>query len=207
MTDGQRTKGVGRGAEPELVVDLSSFSTSGFERGASSFKELVWVIVSLFLFRLCPLKLSGLKCSVLRGFGARVGRGVVIKPEVKITLPWKLALGDHVWLGEECWLLNLAAISIEENACISQRAFLCTGNHDYTSPVFELITKPIQVERGAWIGAAAFVGPGVTVGSHAVLTARSVATKDLEPYGLYQGNPAVLLKKREIEEKAETLES
>jgi putative colanic acid biosynthesis acetyltransferase WcaF len=182
----------------EAQVDLSRFSTCDFDRGASSVKELVWAVVSLILFRLCPLKLSGLKCSVLRRFGAKVGRGVVIKPQVKITFPWKLTLGDHVWLGEECWLLNLAPIIIEDNACISQRAFLCTGNHSYTSPAFDLITKPIQVGQGAWIGANAFVGPGVAVGTHAVLTAGSVATKDLQPYGIYQGNPAVLIKQRQI---------
>jgi putative colanic acid biosynthesis acetyltransferase WcaF len=182
----------------EAQVDLSRFSTCDFDRGASSVKELVWAVVSLILFRLCPLKLSGLKCSVLRRFGAKVGRGVVIKPQVKITFPWKLTLGDHVWLGEECWLLNLAPIIIEDNACISQRAFLCTGNHSYTSPAFDLITKPVQVGQGAWIGANAFVGPGVAVGTHAVLTAGSVATKDLQPYGIYQGNPAVLIKQRQI---------
>jgi putative colanic acid biosynthesis acetyltransferase WcaF len=191
MTNEQKT-------EPELRVDLSTFSTSGFDRGASSVKELVWAVVSLILFRLCPLKLSGLKGSVLRTFGAKVGRGVVIKPQVKITFPWKLTLGDHVWLGEECWLLNLAPITIEDNACISQRAFLCTGNHSYTSPAFDLIIKPIQVAPGAWIGANAFVGPGVAVGTHAVLIAGSVATKDLQPYGIYQGNSAVLIKQRQI---------
>ena len=103
--------------------------------------------------------------------------------------------------GKECWLLNLAPIEIASHVCISQRAFLCTGNHNYKSPAFDLITQPIQVERGAWIGAGAFVGPGVLAGSHAVLAAGSVATKDLEPYGIYQGNPAVLIKKRVIEQK------
>lgn len=189
----------------ELGVDLSSFSTGEFERGASSLKELVWLIVSLFLFRLCPLKLSGVKAAVLRWFGASVGRGVVIKPQVKITFPWKLTLGDHVWLGEECWLLNLAPIVIEDNVCISQRAFLCTGNHDYTSPRFDLITKPIRVESGAWIGAGGFVGPGVSVGSHAVLAAGSVATGNLEAWGIYRGNPAVRVKKRAIRANAENL--
>jgi putative colanic acid biosynthesis acetyltransferase WcaF len=198
MTDEQRT-------EPELRVDLSKFSTGGFDRGANSVKELVWTIVSLTLFRLCPLKLSRLKCSVLRAFGAKVGHGVVIKPQVKVTFPWKLTLGDHVWLGEECWLLNLAPITIADDACISQRAFLCTGNHSYTSPDFDLITKPILVAPGAWIGANAFVGPGIAVGTHAVLTAGSVATKDLQPYGIYQGNPAVLLKQRRIGEEVEKL--
>ena len=189
-------------AEPELGVDLSKFSTGGFDRGASAAKESLWLVVSLILFRLCPFKLSALKCRVLKLFGGRVGRGVVIKPAVKITFPWKLNLGDHVWLGEECWLLNLAPITIGDNACISQRAFLCTGNHDFKSPAFDLITKPIQVERGAWIGANAFVGPGVTVGTHAVLTAGSVATKDLPPYGIYQGNPAIFVRQRQIRAKA-----
>jgi len=181
-------------------VDLSVFSTGGFDRGAGTSKELLWLIVSLFLFRLCPLKLSGLKCWVLRRFGARVGCGVVIKPDVKITFPWKLTLGDHVWLGEEVFILNLAPVTIESHVCVSQRAFLCTGNHDYKSPSFDLITKPIRVERGAWIGASAFVSPGVTVGTHAVLTAGSVATKDLHPYGIYQGSPAVKVKDRVIAE-------
>jgi putative colanic acid biosynthesis acetyltransferase WcaF len=127
--------------------------------------------------------------------------GVTIKPQVKITCPWKLEVGDHVWLGEECWLLNLERIIIENNVCISQRAFLCTGSHNYKLSTFDLITKPITVKDGAWLGAGCWVGPGVTVGNHAVLAAGSVATKNLEPFGIYRGNPAVLLKQRVISAK------
>jgi putative colanic acid biosynthesis acetyltransferase WcaF len=183
-----------------MNVDLSKFSTGGFNRGAGLLKEGFWILASLFLFRLCPFKLSGLKCAVLRAFGATVGRGVVIKPNVKITFPWKLTLGNHIWLGEECWLLNLEHITIADDVCISQRAFLCTGNHNYKSPAFDLIVKPIQVGEGAWVGAGAWVGPGVRVGTHAVLTAGSVATKDLEPGGIYRGNPAVFLRPRAMEQ-------
>jgi putative colanic acid biosynthesis acetyltransferase WcaF len=183
-----------------LQVDFSRFSTGQFDRGAGPLKEAVWLLVSRLLFQLCPVSLSAVKCTVLRCFGASVGRGVVIKPDVKITFPWKLTLGDHVWLGEECWLLTLAPIIIDSHVCVSQRAFLCTGNHDYKSPTFDLITKPIRVESGAWIGASAFVAPGVTIGTHAVLSAGSVATKDLQPYGIYQGNPAVQIKRREIKQ-------
>jgi putative colanic acid biosynthesis acetyltransferase WcaF len=182
-----------------MNVSLSSYSAAGFDRGAGKFKELLWVLVSFWLFRLCPLKLSSLKCWVLRRFGARVGGGVVIKPQVKITFPWKLTLGNHVWLGEECWLLNLAPISVGDDVCISQRAFLCTGNHNYSSATFDLMTKPIIIEQGAWIGAAAWVGPGVSVASQAVLAAGSVALANLQPSGIYQGNPAQLVKKRVIE--------
>lgn len=180
------------------AVDLSKFANLEFNRGASAMKEVAWLVVRLVLFQICPLSLSALKSSVLRWFGGSVGRGVIIKPNVKITFPWKLTIGDHVWLGEECWLLNLAPITIRNNVCISQRAFLCTGNHDYKSPKFDLTSKPIKLEQGAWIGAGGFVGPGVTVGSHAVLTAGSVAARDMDAHGVYRGNPAVIFKIRVV---------
>jgi putative colanic acid biosynthesis acetyltransferase WcaF len=194
------------GSDPEppgqlVPVDLAKYSPGGYDRGAGIFKEGLWLVVSLVLFRLCPFSFSPLKRSLLRAFGARVGKGVVIKPQVKITFPWKLEIGDHVWLGEECWLLNLERISIGNHVCVSQRAFLCTGNHNYKSSTFELIVKPIQVEEGAWLGAGCWVGPGVTVGADSVLSAGSVATKDLEPRGIYRGNPAELFKKRVISAK------
>jgi putative colanic acid biosynthesis acetyltransferase WcaF len=181
-----------------LNVDLSSYSAARFDRGAGKLKEGAWRLVNLFLFQLCPIGFYALKRTVLRGFGAKIGRGVVIKPQVKITFPWKLAVGDHAWLGEECWLLNLEHIIIAGNTCISQRAFLCTGNHNYKSPTFDLTVKPIQIDDGAWIGAGAWVGPGVHVGSHAVLTAGSVATTDLKPFTINRGNPAFCIKQRII---------
>jgi len=183
-----------------MPVDLSRYEARAFDRGASRLKEALWLLVSFFLFRLCPLKLSVLKCWVLRRFGAHVGRGVVIKPQVKITFPWRLTLGDHVWLGEEAWVLNLAPVRLDNDVCVSQRVFICAGNHDYRSPAFKLVTEPIRIESGAWLAAGSLVGPGVSVGTHAVLSAGSVATTNLEPYGVYQGNPARLIRKRTIED-------
>lgn len=188
-------------------VDLSAYRTISFDRGAGLAKEALWGLVSLLLFRLCPIRLSRLKCCVLRAFGARVGVGVVIKPEVRITFPWKLEIGDHVWLGEECWLLNLERIVIGSNVCISQRAFLCTGSHNYKLPSFDLIVKPIVVADGAWIGASSWIGPGVTVGANAVLTACSVATKNLEPDGIYSGNQAMWIRQRIISHAGLTSDS
>jgi putative colanic acid biosynthesis acetyltransferase WcaF len=182
-----------------MSVDLSSYSVARFDRGAGRFRESIWLLVSLFLFRLCPFSFSPIKRAVLRAFGAKIGRGVVIKPQVKITFPWKLEIGDFVWLGEECWLLNLDRIIIGSNVCISQRAFLCTGNHNYRLKTFDLIVKPISIEDGAWLGAGCWVGPGVKIGSHAVLAAGSLMTSDMEPWGIYQGNPAAFIKQRTLE--------
>jgi putative colanic acid biosynthesis acetyltransferase WcaF len=188
----------GKSESHSLPVDLSRYTTGQFDRGAGLVKESLWLVVSLILFRLCPFSFSALKGMVLRAFGADIGRNVTIKPQVKITFPWKLAVGDHVWLGEECWLLNLERIVIGKNVCISQRACLCTGNHDYSSQTFNLMVKPISVEDGAWLGAGCWVGPGVMIASHAVLTLGSVATKNLAANGIYRGNPAVLVKQRVI---------
>jgi len=181
-----------------VIIDLSKFSNSTFNRGAPAWKEALWLVVSLVLFRGSPFPLSSLKRAVLRLFGAQIGVGVVFKPQVKIKFPWKLSVGDYAWIGEESWLLNLDHITIGKSVCISQRAFLCTGNHNYSVSTFDLFTRPIVVGDGAWIGAGCWVGPGVNVGSLAVLAAGSVANKDLEPMGIYSGNPAVLRKKRSI---------
>ena len=180
------------------AVDLSSFSSKGFQRGASIFKEFLWVLVRWTVFELNPFGFYRLKRWLLRLFGAGIGAGVVIKPNVKITFPWKLTVGDHVWLGEGCWLLNLDQTTIEHDVCVSQRAMLCTGSHDYKSKSFDLMVQPITVRSGAWVGADTWIGPGVTIGSHAVLSAGSVTNHDLEAYGVYRGNPAVKVRERTI---------
>lgn len=137
---------------------------------------------------------SALRCFLLRMFGARVGQGVVIRSRVNITFPWRLTIGDAVWIGEEAFILSLAPVVIEGSVCISQRAFLCTGSHDYTRPTFDLKTAPITLRRGSWIAAQAFVGPGIEIGEGTVVSAGSVVTESLGPKVLVRGNPAVIVK-------------
>lgn len=139
-----------------------------------------------------------LKVALLRLFGAKIGQSVTIKPGVNVKYPWFLAIGNHVWIGEEVWIDNLTQVTIHDNVCLSQGAMLLTGNHDYRRRAFDLVVKPITLEEGVWIGAKAVVCPGIHCHSHALLAVGSVATRPLEAYGIYQGNPAVWVRKREI---------
>lgn len=141
---------------------------------------------------------SGLKVWTLRLFGAKIGNNVVVKPKINIKHPWKLTIGNHCWIGESVWIDNLAEVTIEDNVCLSQGAFLICGNHNYKKSTFDLMVAPITIREGAWIGAKSIVGPGVTVESHAVLSLGSVASGNLETYTVYRGNPAIKIKDRAI---------
>lgn len=181
-------------------TNLAAYNNAWYKSriGASSLKQLSWYFINV-LFFINPLNpFSKLKVGLLKLFGARIGTGVLIKPGVNIKYPWKLTIGNHCWIGEKVWIDNLEVVAIGNNVCISQGAMLLTGNHNFTKPTFDLMVKPITLEDGAWIGTRAVVCPGVTVGEHAVLAVGSVATKNMEAFGIYQGNPAAWVKKRVI---------
>ena len=114
--------------------------------------------------------------SWLRIFGAKVGRGVVIRSRVNITFPWRFSCGDHVWIGDEVLILSLAPVCLGSNVCISQRAFLCTGSHRFSRETFDLVTRPITIGDGCWIAAQAFVGPGVELPPGTLVKAGEVRT-------------------------------
>lgn len=174
-----------------------NFNKKGFDPGASIFKMALWYFASLFFIRSGIIPSSSIIVLILKLFGAKIGKDVRIKPGLYIHLPWRLQIGDHSWIAR-CRIENLADVSIGKNVCVSQEALLLTGNHDYKKTEFDLITKPILLEEGVWIGARAIVCPGITAHSHSILTVGSVATRDLEAYSIYQGNPAEKIKNREI---------
>jgi putative colanic acid biosynthesis acetyltransferase WcaF len=159
--------------------------------GASLPIRVLWYFTNILFFKNSLVAISGLKVLLLRLFGARIGNGVVIKPGVNIKYPWKLIVGNHCWIGESVWIDNLSQVALSDSVTISQGAMLLTGSHDHTSERFDFISNPIFLEDGAWIGAQAVVFGGVTVKNHSILGIASVAEKDLEPYIIYKGNPAV----------------
>jgi len=162
-------------------VRLDRFDARKFDRGRSRTIEALWLICG-GLFVSSGLPGSPLRVLILRAFGARIAPGVVIKPHVRVKFPWRLSIAAHSWIGEDVWIDNLAQVSIGANCCISQAAYLCTGSHDWSKETFDLVTKPIVIEDGAWICAKTTIGPGVRVGEGAILALGSVATRDLDPW-------------------------
>lgn len=179
-----------------LKTDLSAFNNEWYKPG-SIIKRALWYFFSVSFFK-SSFPFYGTKLLILRLFGAKVGKNVVIKPHVTIKYPWKLEIGDHVWIGEYAWIDNLAKVTLKSNSCISQGAMLLCGNHNYKRVKFDLIISEITLEEGAWAGAKTVVCPGVKMGSHSLLTVGSIATHNLEPYWIYQGNPAQKVKERVI---------
>ncbi len=176
------------------MPDLSKFQNQEFSRGAPAWKEGLWWVVRSLLFAPWFPVPSRLKSGALRAFGARVGKGVVIRSRVNITFPWKVKIGDYVWIGDEVLILSLAPVHIGSHVCISQRAFLCTGSHDFLKETFDLVTKPIVIGDGSWVGAQVFVAPGVTLHSNTVCAAGAVVVKGAGPNELIGGNPAKVIR-------------
>lgn len=175
--------------------ELKSFKPN-LDIGASMTKQICWYFINIIFFKSSLPFPSSLKIFLLKLFGAKIGIGVRFKPCINIKFPWKLTIGNDCWIGENVWIDNIDEVIIEDNVCISQGAFLLTGNHNYKQTTFDLITGKIVLKSGVWIGAKAIVCPGVTCFENSILTVGSIATKDLIENTIYSGNPAKEIRKR-----------
>jgi putative colanic acid biosynthesis acetyltransferase WcaF len=177
-------------------IRLDLFSVDNYQPGGRRTTRILWHLLGQRILRSQLVTSYRLKTTLLRLFGAKVGEGVVIKPGVRVKYPWRLEMGDHVWIGEDAWIDNLENVTISSHVCLSQGVYLCTGNHDWQKTTFDYRLGAITIGEGAWIGAKSLVAPGVRVSEYAILTAGSVATRPLAASRIYTGNPAVYVKDR-----------
>ena len=179
------------------VQQLSQFRLPPGFRGRSGVTVLLWQIVQATLFACSPQPLYGWRRFLLRRFGARIGRQVLVRPSARITYPWKVEIGDYSWIGDHAELYSLGPIRIGANAVVSQRSYLCAATHDYGHADFPIIAAGIEIGDQAWIAADVFVGPGVTIGNGAVIGARSSVFADIAPYAMAMGSPGAGSRRRE----------
>ena len=178
------------------LPDLSSYDNSWYSPGRSKLVRALWLFIGFPLLRSEFLPFSSVRRLILRCFGARVEQSVVLRSGIRVKYPWMLSIGAHTWVGENVWIDNLTDVTIGANVCISQAAHFCTGNHDWSDPLFGLLVQPIVLEDGSWIGTGSLICPGVNVGWCGVAAAGSVVTKSIPPFEIHSGNPARFVKRR-----------
>lgn len=179
-------------------VDLATFDNGAYHPGRSVIVQAAWFFLGLPLLRSALIPFSGFRARLLRAFGARLGEGCVFKPGFRIKYPWHLEAGRNCWFGEDAWIDNLVPVIVGDNVCISQGAYFCTGNHDWSDPSFGLVTGSIRVGSGAWIGARATLAPGVVIGECAIVSMGAVVSKGVPPFEIHAGNPAKFVRFRAI---------
>lgn len=184
------------------TVRLQQFQNAWYQPGRSRMWQALWFFFGLPVLRCSILPSSALRVRLLRLFGACVGQGVVIKPGVRVKYPWLLQVGNHCWIGEDCWIDNLAPVTLGNDVCLSQGVYLCTGNHDWSDVAFGLRLEPIVLHNGAWAGARSILVPGVTLGESAIAAAGSVVMRSIPAGEIYAGNPASFVRQRCFREEA-----
>lgn len=179
------------------IQDGSQFRMPRGFRGKPGWYVQLWWLVQGSLFAWSPQVLYGWRRFLLRCFGAKIGKGVNIRPTARITYPWKLSIGDFAGIGDDVVLYSLGEIEIGAHAVVSQRSYLCTGSHDYHKPTFDIYAKPIRIGEQSWLATDVFVGPGVEVGARTVVGARSSVFRDLPAGVVAKGTPALVCGLRE----------
>ena len=179
-------------------TSLKNYRTDASFSFFNRFMRLIWQIVCWTLFKPSPNCMHAFRAFILRLFGASLGKNCHIYPLSKIWAPWNLQCQDNVCIANHAVIYNQALVFIGSQSTISQEAYICTGTHDYTQKNFPLLTKPVYIEEHVWVGARAFILPGVTLKQGAVAGACSLISKNLEPWTVYQGNPCKAIRTYEL---------
>lgn len=176
--------------------NLDKYKTPKDFRGRSKLTVQVWWLVQALFFKTSPQFLYGWRRFLLRLFGAKIGKHVILRPSITVTYPWKLSIGDYSWIGDDVVLYSLGEITIGSHTVISQKGYLCTGSHDYLSEDFMIYAQKITIGTKCWLATDVYVAPGIIIGDGTVVGARSSVTSNLPAYKICVGTPAKPIKDR-----------
>ncbi|MBE7381785.1 MAG: colanic acid biosynthesis acetyltransferase WcaF [Leptolyngbya sp. SIO1E4] len=183
---------------PPSLVDLRQYDQSWYDPGRPKWVVMVWWLIQAIAFPLTLHAHHAPRRALLRLFGARIGKRVVIRPSARFYYPWRVEIGDYSWIGSGVEFYSVDQIRIGNHCVVSQNSYLCTGSHDPTDAAFGLITAPITLENGVWVATDCFVGPGVTIGANSIVGARSSVFSNLPSQQVCLGTPCRPQKPRQI---------
>lgn len=176
--------------------DLENFQVPVSFRGKSKITVQLWWVIQDTLFAWSPQFFYGWRRFLLRLFGAKIGKGVLIRSSAKVTYPWNIEIGDFSWIGEENVLYSLGKIRIGKNVALAHKVYLNTGGHDYKKKSFDIFALPVIIEDECWITNDVYVAPGVKIGRGSIVAARSSVLKDIPEGKICAGTPAKVIKSR-----------
>ena len=178
------------------MQELNKFKLPENFRGRSKVIVQLWWIVDFWFFKPSPQIMYGWRRWLLRLFGAKIGRNVIIRPTVVVTYPWKVSVGENSMIGDNVNIYSLGEIDIGSNVVISQKSYLASASHEYDKIDFPIWSKKITIKDGCWLATDVYIGPGVTIGKNTVVGARSSVFKDLPSNKVCLGSPAKEIKDR-----------
>lgn len=176
------------------MFQLYNFKLPTNFRGRNAIIVQLWWFVYAVFFKTSPQFLYGWRRFLLRLFGAKIGKKVIIRPDCQITYPWKLEIGDYSWIGDQVVLYTLGNIKIGNNTVISQKSYICTGTHDYSKNIFPILAIPIEIGNSCWIATDVFIAPGIKICDEVIIGSRSSVFKSINEKGVYIGSPAKKIK-------------
>ena len=181
------------------MQQLNTFKLPKNFRGRNAFVVQLWWLVQSILFSNSPQFMYGFRRFLLRLFGAKIGKDVIIRPTVRITYPWKVSIGDYSWIGDDVVLYSLGEIEIGNNVVVSQKSYICAASHDYLKSNFPIFAQKVTIKDECWLATDVFVAPGITIHRGTVVGSRSSVYKDLPENKVCMGNPAKIIRERKIE--------
>ncbi len=149
----------------------------------------LWSVVWCIFCRWTPKPFNKWRIVWLKLFGAHIADKCFVHQRANITIPWNLTMHEGACIGDSATIYNYATVELGVLSVVAQECYLCTASHNFDLAEFPLTTANITVGAHAFLGARAFVLPGVIIGEGAVLGACSVATKDIQPWTVNVGNP------------------
>lgn len=176
--------------------ELNDFRLPINFRGRSGWYVQLWWIVQSIFFNSSPQFMYGWRRFLMRSFGAKIGKNVILRPSMHTQFPWKVEIGDSTWIGDDVVLYSLGQITIGKDVVISQKSYLCTGSHDYSKIAFPIYSEPITIQNGCWLATDVYIGPGVTIEAGTVVGARSSVFKSLPGNKICMGSPAKIIRDR-----------
>lgn len=178
------------------MQQLNTFKLPNNFRGKNPIVVQLWWLVQSIFFKNSPQFMYGFRRFLLRLFGAKIGKRVIIRSSVKTTYPWKVSIGDYSWVGDDVNLYSLGEINIGKNVVISQKSYLCTGSHNYLQSDFPISAKKITIKDECWLATDVFIAPGITIEKGSVIGSRSSVYKNIPANKICMGNPAKIIRAR-----------